>query len=109
MASAVSRSVSMTRKALGLEEKDSSANTLSLSERKNTILNSHGRAPWYGQDGKRITDAFVIGVAGELCYFVYVDCGSRLQVVLPVERYTLLPSTVTNDIRSWFLPSTRPM
>ncbi|KAK7050952.1 Uridine kinase [Paramarasmius palmivorus] len=55
----------MTRKALGLEEKDgSSANTLSLNERKNTILNSHGRAPWYGQDGKRITDAFVIGVAG---------------------------------------------
>ncbi|EIW84385.1 armadillo beta-catenin plakoglobin [Coniophora puteana RWD-64-598 SS2] len=32
--------------------------------KKNTVLKSHGRPPWYGQDGKRISDAFVIGIAG---------------------------------------------
>ncbi|KAG9047342.1 Uridine kinase [Tulasnella sp. UAMH 9824] len=31
---------------------------------KNTILKSHGRPPWYGEDGKPLTDAFVIGIAG---------------------------------------------
>ncbi|KAF8917422.1 armadillo/beta-catenin/plakoglobin [Mucidula mucida] len=32
--------------------------------KKNTILVSHGRPPWYGEDGRRMTDAFVIAVAG---------------------------------------------
>lgn len=32
--------------------------------KKNTVLVSHGRPPWYGEDGHRIGDAFVIGVAG---------------------------------------------
>ncbi|CEL55534.1 uridine kinase [Rhizoctonia solani AG-1 IB] len=31
---------------------------------KNKLLVSHGRPPWYGQDGKPLTDAFVIGIAG---------------------------------------------
>ncbi|KAG8962238.1 Uridine kinase [Tulasnella sp. 425] len=31
---------------------------------KNTILKSHGRPPWYGEDGKPLTNAFVIGIAG---------------------------------------------
>ncbi|KAJ6494854.1 armadillo/beta-catenin/plakoglobin [Mycena vitilis] len=31
---------------------------------KNTVLVSHGRPPWYGEDGKRISDAFVVGIAG---------------------------------------------
>ncbi|KAG8908347.1 Uridine kinase [Tulasnella sp. 403] len=31
---------------------------------KNTILTSHGRPPWYAEDGKPLTDAFVIGIAG---------------------------------------------
>ncbi|KAF9048605.1 armadillo/beta-catenin/plakoglobin [Panaeolus papilionaceus] len=31
---------------------------------KNTVLISHGRPPWYGPDGHRTDDAFVIGVAG---------------------------------------------
>ncbi|KAF8905107.1 armadillo/beta-catenin/plakoglobin [Gymnopilus junonius] len=35
-----------------------------LQAKKNTILVSHGRPPWYAEDGQRITDAFVIGVAG---------------------------------------------
>ncbi|KZP11020.1 armadillo/beta-catenin/plakoglobin [Athelia psychrophila] len=30
----------------------------------NTILASHGRPPWYDETGKRISDAFVIGIAG---------------------------------------------
>ncbi|EJD06974.1 armadillo/beta-catenin/plakoglobin [Fomitiporia mediterranea MF3/22] len=31
---------------------------------KNTILKSHGRPPWYDENGKHISDAFVIGIAG---------------------------------------------
>ncbi|KZT29873.1 armadillo/beta-catenin/plakoglobin [Neolentinus lepideus HHB14362 ss-1] len=31
---------------------------------KNTVLKSHGRPPWYGEDGQPISDAFVIGIAG---------------------------------------------
>ncbi|KAF8206395.1 armadillo/beta-catenin/plakoglobin [Mycena galopus ATCC 62051] len=31
---------------------------------KNTVLVSHGRPPWYGVNGERITDAFVVGIAG---------------------------------------------
>ncbi|KAI0049770.1 armadillo/beta-catenin/plakoglobin [Auriscalpium vulgare] len=30
----------------------------------NTILKSHGRPPWYGEDGHAISQAFVIGIAG---------------------------------------------
>ncbi|THV07396.1 armadillo/beta-catenin/plakoglobin [Dendrothele bispora CBS 962.96] len=37
---------------------------LSLQSKKNIVLVSHGRPPWYGPDGERISDAFVIGVAG---------------------------------------------
>ncbi|PPQ67489.1 hypothetical protein CVT25_006030 [Psilocybe cyanescens] len=36
----------------------------SLQPKKNTVLVSHGRPPWYAEDGARISDAFVIGVAG---------------------------------------------
>ncbi|KAF8962791.1 uridine kinase family-domain-containing protein [Flammula alnicola] len=35
-----------------------------LQPKKNTVLVSHGRPPWYAEDGRRISDAFVIGVAG---------------------------------------------
>ncbi|KDR76262.1 hypothetical protein GALMADRAFT_247565 [Galerina marginata CBS 339.88] len=35
-----------------------------LQAKKNTVLVSHGRPPWYAEDGQRISDAFVIGVAG---------------------------------------------
>ncbi|KAH9928598.1 armadillo/beta-catenin/plakoglobin [Fomitopsis serialis] len=35
-----------------------------LQAKKNTVLKSHGRPPWYGEDGHRISDAFVIGIAG---------------------------------------------
>ncbi|KAF9533822.1 armadillo/beta-catenin/plakoglobin [Crepidotus variabilis] len=35
-----------------------------LQPKKNTVLISHGRPPWYSEDGHRISDAFVIGVAG---------------------------------------------
>src|SRR3954464_11425550 len=58
--------------------------TLLLQSKKNTVLKSHGRPPWcvvclylphthwnpfyalcrYGEDGKVICDAFVIGIAG---------------------------------------------
>ncbi|EPQ54243.1 armadillo/beta-catenin/plakoglobin [Gloeophyllum trabeum ATCC 11539] len=31
---------------------------------KNTVLKSHGRPPWYGEDGQPISDAFLIGIAG---------------------------------------------
>ncbi|KAH7909494.1 armadillo beta-catenin plakoglobin [Hygrophoropsis aurantiaca] len=36
----------------------------SFRTKKNTILKSHGRPPWYGEDGLPICDAFVIGIAG---------------------------------------------
>ncbi|KAJ7650221.1 armadillo/beta-catenin/plakoglobin [Roridomyces roridus] len=32
--------------------------------KKNTVLVSHGRPPWYGEDGHRISDSYVIGIAG---------------------------------------------
>ncbi|KAL9714073.1 Uridine kinase [Leucoagaricus gongylophorus] len=32
--------------------------------KKNTVLVSHGRPPWYGEDGRKTSNAFVIGVAG---------------------------------------------
>ncbi|KAI0833343.1 armadillo/beta-catenin/plakoglobin [Trametes gibbosa] len=35
-----------------------------LQAKKNTILTSHGRPPWYGEDGHHLSDAFVIGIAG---------------------------------------------
>lgn len=38
-----------------------------LQAKKNTILTSHGRPPWYGADGNHLSDAFVIGIAGEYC------------------------------------------
>jgi len=36
----------------------------SSQSKKNTILKSHGRPPWYGEDGLPICDAFVVGIAG---------------------------------------------
>ncbi|OCH86072.1 armadillo/beta-catenin/plakoglobin [Obba rivulosa] len=41
-----------------------SSSSLTLQAKKNTVLKSHGRPPWYGEDGKPICDAFVIGIAG---------------------------------------------
>ncbi|KAI0775302.1 armadillo/beta-catenin/plakoglobin [Trametes elegans] len=35
-----------------------------LQAKKNTILTSHGRPPWYAEDGHHLSDAFVIGIAG---------------------------------------------
>ncbi|KAH8099932.1 armadillo/beta-catenin/plakoglobin [Cristinia sonorae] len=35
-----------------------------LQSKKNTILKSHGRSPWYGEDGIPICDAFVVGIGG---------------------------------------------
>jgi len=35
-----------------------------LLPQKNTLLKSHGRPPWYDQQGRRISDAFVIGITG---------------------------------------------
>ncbi|THH33197.1 hypothetical protein EUX98_g984 [Antrodiella citrinella] len=39
-------------------------NAVPLQAKKNTILKSHGRPPWYGEDGLPICDAFVVGIAG---------------------------------------------
>ncbi|KAJ7931546.1 armadillo/beta-catenin/plakoglobin [Mycena leptocephala] len=36
----------------------------SFQPAKNTVLVSHGRPPWYGENGERICDAFVVGIAG---------------------------------------------
>lgn len=36
----------------------------SFQTKKNTVLRSHGRPPWYGEDGLPINNAFVIGIAG---------------------------------------------
>ncbi|KAK4685916.1 uridine kinase, partial [Tremellales sp. Uapishka_1] len=41
----------------------SSKKTFTGGKRKNVIMTSHGRAPWYGLDGKNI-EAYVIGIAG---------------------------------------------
>ncbi|KAH9945379.1 armadillo/beta-catenin/plakoglobin [Epithele typhae] len=39
-------------------------NETTLQAKKNTILKSHGRPPWYDEDGHATSDAFVIGIAG---------------------------------------------
>lgn len=36
----------------------------SFQTRKNTVLSSHGRPPWYGENGLPLSNAFVIGIAG---------------------------------------------
>ncbi|GAW01666.1 armadillo beta-catenin plakoglobin [Lentinula edodes] len=54
----------MSQSDLGQELHDSQRASVSLKAQKNTLLISHGRPPWYGPDGKRISDAFVIGVGG---------------------------------------------
>ncbi|KAF7312252.1 Uridine kinase [Mycena indigotica] len=38
--------------------------TTGLQIKKNTVLVSHGRPPWYDEAGNRISDAFVVGIAG---------------------------------------------
>ncbi|KAF6757225.1 uridine/cytidine kinase [Ephemerocybe angulata] len=43
---------------------DGATEVASMPSKKNQVLVSHGRPPWYGEDGQRICDAFVIGVAG---------------------------------------------
>ncbi|KAI8980099.1 armadillo/beta-catenin/plakoglobin [Trametes punicea] len=53
----LSRSVSNTLNPSGRSE-------VLLQAKKNTILTSHGRPPWYGEDGNHLSDAFVIGIAG---------------------------------------------
>ncbi|GJJ08316.1 hypothetical protein Clacol_002527 [Clathrus columnatus] len=40
------------------------APVLRVEAKKNTVLQSHGRRPWYGEDGKPFSEAFVIGIAG---------------------------------------------
>ncbi|KAF7336650.1 Armadillo/beta-catenin/plakoglobin [Mycena venus] len=49
---------------------------------KNTVLVSHGRPPWYGENGQRISDAFVVGIAGtKRCNSSYV--WQQLNTVCP--------------------------
>lgn len=36
----------------------------SFQTKKNTVLSSHGRPPWYGENGLPLSNAFVIGIAG---------------------------------------------
>ncbi|RDB25594.1 Uridine-cytidine kinase-like 1 [Hypsizygus marmoreus] len=43
---------------------DAAPQYLSLQPKKNTVLVSHGRPPWYGEDGKRTCDAYVVAVSG---------------------------------------------
>lgn len=44
--------------------KQTTPQELSLQPKKNTVLVSHGRPPWYAEDGKRLCDAYVVAVAG---------------------------------------------
>lgn len=54
---------------------------------KNTLLTSHGRSPWYGEDGMPISNAFVIGIAGMWPYrFSPMDSINRRQVDPPAGR-----------------------
>ncbi|KAG6813417.1 hypothetical protein H0H92_011396 [Tricholoma furcatifolium] len=43
---------------------DPSPQYLSLQPKKNSVLVSHGRPPWYGIDGRRTWDAYVVAVSG---------------------------------------------
>lgn len=43
---------------------EASPQYLSVQPKKNTVLVSHGRPPWYGADGKRTCDAYVVAVSG---------------------------------------------
>ncbi|KAG8832407.1 Uridine kinase [Serendipita sp. 399] len=42
----------------------SSAEVIESSTRKNTVLKSHGRLPWYNEQGISLGPAFTIGIAG---------------------------------------------
>ncbi|KAJ3783038.1 armadillo/beta-catenin/plakoglobin [Lentinula aff. detonsa] len=55
---------SMSQLLLREELDESQRASVPLKAQKNTLLISHGRPPWYGPDGKCISDAFVIGVGG---------------------------------------------
>ncbi|KIJ51553.1 hypothetical protein M422DRAFT_26957 [Sphaerobolus stellatus SS14] len=46
------------------EDGGTAVSTISVKSKKNTILQSHGRRPWYGENGVPFSDAFVIGIAG---------------------------------------------
>ncbi|KAJ3744425.1 armadillo/beta-catenin/plakoglobin [Lentinula detonsa] len=54
----------MSQLLLRKELDESQRASVPLKAQKNTLLISHGRPPWYGPDGKCISDAFVIGVGG---------------------------------------------
>ncbi|KZW02743.1 uridine kinase [Exidia glandulosa HHB12029] len=50
--------------ALNGEPSSSLNTTTTTTAKKNTVLISHGRQPWYGIDGRLLSDAFVIGIGG---------------------------------------------
>ncbi|KZT41249.1 hypothetical protein SISSUDRAFT_351314 [Sistotremastrum suecicum HHB10207 ss-3] len=72
----------LARPSLPLSRSNSFSGLAHLESKKNIILKSHGRPPWcaldepspglccltesyrYGEDGQRVSDAFVIGIAG---------------------------------------------
>jgi hypothetical protein len=56
---------------------------------KNVVMASHGRAPWYGPDGKNV-EAYVIGIAG----------GSASGKVRPVRQRELCIADCRVDICS---------
>lgn len=51
-------------RALRIVTMSSTEVTTDASTRKNTVLKSHGRLPWYNESGVPLFDAFVIGIAG---------------------------------------------
>ncbi|KAJ3537673.1 hypothetical protein NM688_g6646 [Phlebia brevispora] len=55
---------SLDRPTLSRNVTTSDLGRLPLQAMKNTVLKSHGRPPWYGEDGLPISDAFVVGIAG---------------------------------------------
>ncbi|KAF8134911.1 armadillo beta-catenin plakoglobin [Boletus edulis] len=46
------------------EHRSNSSSSQSFQARKNILLKTHGRPPWYDEDGLPVCDAFVIGIAG---------------------------------------------
>lgn len=69
-----------------------------LQAKKNTILTSHGRPPWYGADGNHLSDAFVIGIAGEYSVvFLVIHVPITPQAGLRAARFAAQRRPVPRD------------
>jgi hypothetical protein len=62
-----------------------------MAKGKNTVMASHGRAPWYTPDGKSI-DAYVIGI-GQLFQLLSISADGQLEEAPAARQASQGPSS----------------